>query len=67
MFANKNELKVADIQISINGHKVDEADHTKFFGVMLDSKMNKKKHISYITGKLAKGIDDITKARKLLD
>ena len=49
------------------GHSIDETDHTKFFGVIIDSKLNWKNHISYITGKIARGIGVITKARKLLD
>ena len=66
MFTNKNVLKPV-LQISIDGHKIDETDHTKFLGVVIDSKLTWKHHISYITGRIAKGIGVITKARKLLD
>ena len=66
MFTNKNVLKPV-LQISIDGHKIDETDHTKFLGVVIDSKLTWKHHISYITGKIAKGIGVITKARKLRD
>ena len=66
VFTNKNVPK-PDLQIVIDDHKIDETDQTKFLGVNIDCKLNWKKHISYITGKIAKGIGVITKARKLLD
>ena len=61
VFSNINVSK-PDLQISIDGHSVDEADHTKFLGVIIDSKLYWKNHIPYITGKIA-----ITKIRKPLD
>ena len=54
-------------KLAIDGHKIDETGHTKFLGVILDYKLNWKKHISYIIGKIAKWIGVITNARKLLD
>ena len=53
-FSNKNVPK-PDLQIAIYGHKIDETDHTKFLGEIIDCKLNWKKYISYITGKIAKG------------
>ena len=66
MFTNKNASKPI-LNISIDVHKIDETDHTKFLGVVIDNKLTWKNHISYITGKIAKGIGVITNARKLLD
>ena len=66
MFTNKNASKPI-LNISIDGHRIDETDHAKFLEVVIDSKLTWKNHISYITGKIAKGIGVITKARKLLD
>ena len=51
------------LHISIDGHKIDETDHTK----VLDSKLTWKHPISYITGKIAEAIWVIVKVRKLLD
>ena len=51
VFSNKNASK-PDSQISIDGHSIDETDHTKFLGVIIDSKLDWKNHISYITGTL---------------
>ena len=53
VFTNKNVLKPV-LQISIDGHKIDETDHTKFLGVVIDSKLTWKHNISYITGKNCK-------------
>ena len=66
MFTNKNASKPI-LNIFIDGHKIDETDHTKFLGVVIDSKLTWKNHISYITGKIAKGNGVITKAIKLLN
>ena len=66
MLTSKNASKPI-LNISIDGHKIDETDHTKFLGVVIDSKLTWKNHISYITGNIAKGIGVIIKARKLLD
>ena len=54
-------------KLAIDGHKIDETGHTKFLGVIIDYKLNWKKHISYIIGKIARWIGFITNARKLLD
>ena len=66
VFSNKNVSK-PNLQISIDGHSIDETDHTTFHGVIINNKLNWKNYISYITGKIAKGMGVITKATKLLD
>ena len=52
--------------IKIEGHKIDEVQNTKFLGVYLDNKINWKRHIDYIAGKVSRAIGMITKARKFL-
>ena len=37
---------------------------TKFLGVVINHKLNWKDHISYISGKIARGLGIIIKARK---
>ena len=54
VFTNKNASKPI-LNISIDGHKIDETDHTKFRGVFIDNKLTWKNHISHITGKLRRG------------
>ena len=38
------------MQISIDGHSINETDQVKFLGVIIDSTLNWKNDISYITG-----------------
>ena len=52
--------------IKIEGHKIDEVQNTKFVGVYLDNKINWKRHIDYIAGKVSRAIGIITKARTFL-
>ena len=41
-------------QIVLNGSYVSYVDHAKFLGIIVDTKMNFKNHINYITAKIAK-------------
>ena len=54
------------LSIKIDGHSIDEVHDTKFLGVHIDNKLNWKKHISYLAGKISKGIGMIIKARHYL-
>ena len=65
IFTTKRKVKPS-VALSIEGHSIDEVDNTKFLGIYLDNKMNWKKHITYISGKVARGIGLIIKARKML-
>ena len=65
IFTHKRKIQ-PNVALSIEGHPIDEVDNTKFLGVYLDNKINWKKHISYISGKVARGIGLIIKARKML-
>ena len=55
------------MNIVIDGQAIDEVKKTKFLGVIIDSKLNWKEHISYISGKLARSIGMIIKARHFLN
>ena len=54
------------LDITIDGCNIDRVKHTKFLGVFIDEKLNWKKHVSYISSKISKGIGIIIKARNLL-
>jgi hypothetical protein len=60
--------KVGDMteDIIINDAILKRVDHTKFLGVIIDSKLSWFHHIQYIKNKISKGIGIISKARKLL-
>ena len=55
------------VVVNIEGHIINEVDITKLLGVYLDNKLNWKKHIAYVSGKVARGIGLVIKARKLLN
>ena len=52
--------------IYIDGYSIERVKHTKFLGVFIDDKLNWKKHISYISSKISRGLGIVIKARKLL-
>ena len=52
-----------DLNIEIDNQKISTVFKTKVLGVVIDSKLSWKEHISYITGKIARGIGVITTAR----
>ena len=56
-----------DLNIEIDNQKISPVFKTKLLGVVVDSKLSWKEHISYITGKIARGIGVVTKARKYLN
>ena len=56
---------VPDISIYIEGHLIDKVSCSKFLGVFIDEKLNWKRDINYVSGKISRGIGDILKARKL--
>ena len=66
IFTTKRKI-IPGIVINIEGHIINEVDSTKFLGIYLDNKLNWKKHIAYVSGKVARGIGLIIKARKLLN
>ena len=66
IFTNKNSSK-PNIDLKIDGHKIEQTLKTKFLGVIIDSQLTWKYHINYICGKIARGIGIIIKARKLLN
>ena len=57
----------AGIEIDIDGSSIEEVQKTKFWGVIIDKMLNWKDHISYISGKLSRGIAMIMKAKTFLN
>ena len=66
LFTNKRSYKPS-ICVNIDGHPTDEVQYTRFLGIYMDNKLNWKKHIAYISGKVSRGIGIILKARKVLN
>ena len=66
LFTNKKSTKPC-ISVDIDGHSIDAIEYTRFLGIYIDNKLNWKKHIAYISGKVSSGIGIILKARKILN
>ena len=62
-----NKTVVVDASIQINSIVLERVESTKFLGVYLDTKLDWKKHISYVKSKIARGVGIIRKARKYLN
>ena len=64
VFFKANNLK-DQFEIVIDRESIGELQNTKFLGIIIDSKLNWKDHISYmyIAGKVSLGICMIIKAR----
>lgn len=54
-------------ELFINGVRIDKVEFSKFLGVTIDSKLSWEKHISYVKGKVARGLGILVKARKSLN
>ena len=63
LFSNKKVIQ-PNVTIEINDQPITCVTKTKFLGVIIDNKLTWKEHISYICGKVAKGIGIISKVRK---
>ena len=57
----------ADLIFEIDNQNISPVFKTKCLGVVVDSKLSWKKHISYIAGNNARGIGVITQARRYLN
>jgi hypothetical protein len=67
VFGPKSKTPRPDINISIEGTKLEEVYSTKFLGVTIDSGLTWKPHIHQLTNKVAKSIGIISLARKTLN
>src|ERR1043165_9956826 len=65
LFGNKRTGSVAGTTFSIviDGNTIEQVDHAKFLGVVLDAKLNWKKHIEYIALKISRGLAVIGRLR----
>ena len=54
------------ISLSINNEIISEKPHTKYLGMILDSKLSWTQHIQYVNLKLSKGIGILCKLRHLV-
>ena len=55
LFRMKNDVCDPIVNIVINGDTVEEKQHTKYLGVILDHKLTYEQHINHVNAKLIKG------------
>ena len=56
-----------NVKLTIDGELINEVDKTNFLGILIDNKLMWKQHIAYVSGKIARGIGMIIKARQYLN
>ena len=55
IFRHKNNNSIPALNIKINGLAVDEKDHAKYLGILIDNKLTFIHHIQHVNSKLTKG------------
>ena len=63
-FSAKDKVK-PDISLKIDREIIAEVTSSKFLGVIIDTKLNWKDHMSFVCRKVARGLGIIIKARKV--
>ena len=67
MVFTKRKTPKFELKLQIDGEDIKEVHKTKFLGVIIDNKLTWKENISYICGKISRGIGMIIKARHYLN
>ena len=67
MVFSKRRTRKTSLKLIIDGESIGEVQNTKFLGIIIDNKLNWKDHISYIAGKVSRGVGVIIKARNYLN
>ena len=65
VFSKRRVCKIR-LQLMIDGENINDVQKTKFLRIIIDNKLKWKDHISYITGKVSRGVGMIIKARNYL-
>ena len=64
LFGPRKKIPIEDINIQIEGKKLDIVTTTKFLGVILDSNISWKDHIAHISKKVARSVGILSIAKK---
>ena len=67
IFGSKKANFPHEINLEIEGIKIEEVKETKFLGVILENTLSWNSHISYIAKKIAKSVGILTRARQMLN
>ena len=57
----------AVVKIQIDNEEIDRVYKTKFLGVIIDHKIARKVHVTYVSGKISRSIGILIKARSCLN
>ena len=66
VFTNKKK-RLDELNILIDGNKIEEVKKTKFLGVIIDNKLSWKDHVAHVVGKVSRGLGMIINARNYLN
>jgi hypothetical protein len=67
IFGSQKKKFPHSLTIEIDSTIINEVEQTKFLGVILENNLNWKKHIAYLSTKIAKSIGILYKAREMLN
>ena len=67
IFSKKSDKVKVTNKLIINDVVISQAEKTKFLGVIIDPHLSFQKHISYMKGKIARGIGCLRKSRPFVD
>ena len=67
IFSRRKSIERPSVNLKIDGECLSEVDKTKFLGVVIDNKLSWRDHINYISGKIARGIGILIKARAFIN
>ena len=66
-FSFNKTLKNCELRIYINGFLIKQSDSTKYLGLVLDDKLNWKKHLTSLKSKVSRSYFVMSKLRYYLD
>ena len=67
MILSKRKKDSLSVKLSIDGELINEVVKTKFLGILIVNKLTWKQHVAHVSGKIARGIGMIIKARQYLN
>ena len=67
LFSRKNDNYKVTSKLLINNVVISQTEKTKFLGVIIDPHLTFQKHISYMKGKIARGIGCLRKSRPFVN
>ena len=67
IFSRAKSKANLSVNLKIDGENLLEVEKTKFLGVIIDNRLSWRDHVNYISGKIARGIGILIKARAVLN